>query len=101
MVGSTACVVLISPTTIYCANAGDSRAVMTQGTGAPLALSKDHTPELKEERDRIVQAGGFVMDRRVNGELATSRALGDFHLKKQALPPEDLLVTAFPEVKEF
>lgn len=36
---------------------------------------------------------------RVNGNLALSRAIGDFEFKKKAhLPPEQQIVTAFPEV---
>ena len=36
---------------------------------------------------------------RVNGNLALSRAIGDFEFKKSAdLPPESQIVTAFPDV---
>ena len=36
---------------------------------------------------------------RVNGNLALSRAIGDFEFKKSAdLPPEQQIVTAFPDV---
>jgi hypothetical protein len=35
----------------------------------------------------------------VNGNLALSRAIGDFEFKKSAdLPPEQQIVTAFPDV---
>lgn len=37
---------------------------------------------LKEERERITAAGGWVEFNRVNGHLALSRALGDFMFKK-------------------
>ena len=36
---------------------------------------------------------------RVNGNLALSRAIGDFEFKKSAkLPPEEQVVTAYPDV---
>lgn len=37
---------------------------------------------------------------RVNGNLALSRAIGDFEFKKSAeLPPEQQIVTAYPDVE--
>jgi protein phosphatase PTC2/3 len=51
------------------------------------------------ERARITAAGGFVDFGRVNGNLALSRAIGDFEFKKSAdLSPEQQIVTAFPDV---
>ena len=78
---------LITPMEIYCANAGDSRTVMSE-KGNAVDLSKDHKPELPEERSRIIKAGGDVMDGRVNGMLALSRAMGDFDYKP-ITPPKD------------
>ena len=53
------------------------------------------------ERARITAAGGFVDFGRVNGNLALSRAMGDFEFKKTAeLPPEQQIVTVFPDVNE-
>ena len=72
---------------IYCANAGDSRTVMCE-KGNAVDLSKDHKPELPEERSRIIKAGGEVVDGRVNGMLALSRAFGDFDYKP-ITPPKD------------
>ena len=38
---------------------------------------------------------------RVNGNLALSRAIGDFEFKKSAeLSPENQIVTAYPDVEE-
>lgn len=52
-----------------------------------------------EETSRIVSAGGFVEYGRVNGNLALSRAIGDFEFKNNhGLPPEDQIVTANPDI---
>lgn len=51
-----------------------------------------------EETRRIVAAGGFVEYGRVNGNLALSRALGDFEFKTNAtLGPDDQIVTGRKE----
>ncbi|TQS33348.1 hypothetical protein Golomagni_06312, partial [Golovinomyces magnicellulatus] len=98
--GCTACVSLIAGNKIYVANAGDSRGVLgIKGRAKP--LSEDHKPQLETEKNRITAAGGFVDFGRVNGNLALSRAIGDFEFKKSAeLPPEKQIVTAFPDVDE-
>ncbi|KAK4696262.1 hypothetical protein P7C71_g1616, partial [Lecanoromycetidae sp. Uapishka_2] len=54
---------------------------------------------LNGEKARICAAGGFVDFGRVNGNLALSRAIGDFEFKKSAeLSPEQQIVTAYPDV---
>ena len=69
--------------------------------GRAKPLSEDHKPQLEAEKNRITAAGGFVDFGRVNGNLALSRAIGDFEFKKGAeLPPESQIVTAFPDVEE-
>ena len=96
---------MITQTEIYCANAGDSRTVICE-RGLAVDLSKDHKPDLPEERSRIVKSGGEVIDGRVNGMLALSRAIGDFDYKPIS-PPKDAqnswylnnhMVTALPDV---
>jgi protein phosphatase 1L len=52
---------------------------------AAIALSVDHKPNLKEEKQRVEEAGGMVVwagTWRVCGILAVSRAFGDKPLKK-------------------
>jgi serine/threonine protein phosphatase PrpC len=93
--GTTACIVLITPEAIVCANAGDSRAVFSRrnpsvDVNAPasmvtarqsIALSYDHKPDDESEERRIRAAGGYVAGGRVEGDLAVSRGLGDFRFK--------------------
>lgn len=96
--GCTACVGLITEDKIYTANAGDSRSVLgVKGRAKPLSF--DHKPQNEGEKARITAAGGFVDFGRVNGNLALSRAIGDFEFKKSAdLAPEQQIVTAYPDV---
>jgi protein phosphatase 2C family protein 2/3 len=62
-------------------------------------LSYDHKPNNELEARRIVAAGGWVEFNRVNGNLALSRALGDFVFKKnEDKRPEEQIVTACPDV---
>jgi len=95
--GCTACVVAIHDGKIYCANSGDSRAVLCK-KGVAYPLSNDHKPELPGEISRIEKAGGWVSEGRVKGNLNLSRSLGDLEYKQnKKLPPEDQMITAFPE----
>lgn len=99
--GTTVIALLIKDDVLYSANAGDSRAVASID-GVSLRLSRDHKPILNDERKRILAAGGWVEFNRVNGQLALTRALGDFMFKQnKQKPPEEQIVTAFPEVLEF
>ena len=89
----------MTKTEIICANAGDSRTVLSKG-GIAIDLSKDHKPTNVYEARRIKNAGGFVEEGRVNGALALSRALGDFEYKRnQKLKAKEQAVTALPDVK--
>jgi len=60
---------------------GDSRAFAVK-KGRLNDLTVDHKPNNPAERERIESAGGSVsFDNRVDGELAMSRAFGDWNLK--------------------
>ncbi|KXS18075.1 protein phosphatase 2C [Gonapodya prolifera JEL478] len=97
--GCTAVVAIVTDDdVIYVANAGDSRCVLCSD-GKAVAMSEDHKPGNPDESARIMRGGGFVEYGRVNGNLALSRALGDFEFKQNpSLPPEEQVVTAFPDV---
>ncbi len=93
--GCTACLVLLakegdSKYHVYCANVGDSRAILVlPNKNEVIVLSEDLKPELEEEKERIEAAGGYVKHNRVDGSLNMSRALGDHDLKNvEELPTE-------------
>mmetsp|Transcript_20915 Transcript_20915/g.23263 ORF Transcript_20915/g.23263 Transcript_20915/m.23263 type:complete len:436 (-) Transcript_20915:183-1490(-) len=84
---------------ITVSNVGDSRAILIRSNGDFVALTEDHKPELGLERDRIVKAGGMVQANRVDGQLAMSRAMGDWSYKDNPkLRPEEQKVIATPDI---
>lgn len=96
--GCTANVLLMVGNTLYCANAGDSRSILYTQKKV-VHLSEDHKPENDIERNRINQAGGFIIEGRVNGNLNLSRAIGDLEYKKNpGLKPTEQLISAEPDV---
>ncbi|GAN06897.1 protein phosphatase 2C [Mucor ambiguus] len=97
--GCTAVVALLTDDNhIFVANAGDSRGVISIN-GMVKPLSYDHKPTDEAEMERIIKAGGFVEFGRVNGNLALSRAIGDFEFKQnETLSPEEQVVTCNPDI---
>lgn len=112
---------VIRGNTLYVANAGDSRCVLSR-KGRAVPLSADHKPEDEPERSRIERAGGVVTgDGRVNGGLNLSRAigktltlheqlffilnsrhpyLGDHAYKQNSqLGPREQMITALPDIQ--
>ncbi|CAI9259845.1 unnamed protein product [Lactuca saligna] len=78
--GTTALTALILGRHLVVANAGDSRAVLCR-KGVAVQMSQDHRPSLLEEKIRVESVGGFIEDGYLNGELAVTRALGDWFMK--------------------
>lgn len=98
LAGSTGIIVLLRDQMLYCGNAGDSRAVCSR-RGVAEPLSTDHKPTLRREKERILAAGGWVDANRVNGNLALSRAFGDFVFKRNPRQnAENQIVSANPDV---
>mmetsp|Transcript_2220 Transcript_2220/g.6612 ORF Transcript_2220/g.6612 Transcript_2220/m.6612 type:complete len:519 (-) Transcript_2220:1556-3112(-) len=111
--GSTCVLALQIDHRLYIANVGDSRCFMgTVGVDSPanaddksegslyysVQLTKDHTPRIKNEKDRILREGGVIDEYAVNSDesisrvrnpnkvrragLAMSRSLGDMMFKE-------------------
>lgn len=92
--GTTAALVAQVGNTIFCANTGDSRAILFNKNNTIICLSKDHKPDDPSEKERIISSGGRVEKLVENGQsvgpfrvwlkyedypgLAMSRSLGDF-----------------------
>ena len=76
---------------LYTANVGDARIILCRN-GKALRLSYDHKGNDENEGKRIAKAGGLILNNRVNGVLAVTRALGDSYLKD--------LVTGHPYTTE-
>ena len=120
--GSTCVTVVFTGNMLLCANVGDSRAVLGRRDGSSfiaVPLSRDHKPDVEEEKQRILDFGGRVEAIRVDGEdigplrvwlksedvpgLAMTRAMGDTVASRvgvistpeitiQSLSPEDAFV---------
>ncbi|XP_020652146.1 protein phosphatase Mn(2+)-dependent 1K [Pogona vitticeps] len=95
--GTTATVALLRDgIELVVASVGDSRALLCR-KGKAMKLTVDHTPERKDEKERIKKCGGFIAwnslgQPHVNGRLAMTRSIGDLDLKKYG-------VIAEPETK--
>jgi len=85
---------------LYCANAGDARAVLCRG-GKAVRLTYDHQGSDKQEAKRVTDAGGFMMSGRVNGVLAVTRSLGDSSMKEFVVGSPYTTETELCEEDEF
>ncbi|MCD9643020.1 hypothetical protein HAX54_030124 [Datura stramonium] len=102
--GGSCCVTaLIRKGNLVVSNAGDCRAVVSRG-GIAEALTSDHKPSRKDEKDRIETSGGYVDCSngvwRIHGSLAVSRGIGDRYLKQWVISePETKVVELNPELE--
>ena len=101
--GSCAIILLVTPTKVYCANVGDSRAIMSRNFGQEqLSISLDHKPCELSEKNRVIKGGGKVYQsnamnpngirgappilgpmRVLPGRLSVSRTFGDCMAKME------------------
>ena len=104
--GSTVILIHITPEKIISMNVGDSRAILITKKQNIISLSRDHKPELPEEKERIEASGGRIDKIFGMGPfrvwfknedypgLAMSRSIGDQLAHKVG-------VSDIPEIKEF
>lgn len=86
---------------LYTANVGDARIILCR-SGKALRLSYDHKGSDELEGKRIANAGGLILNNRVNGVLAVTRALGDSYMKDLVTGhPYTTETVIQPEVDEF
>ncbi|KAH7308073.1 protein phosphatase 2C [Stachybotrys elegans] len=86
---------------LYTANVGDARIILCR-SGKALRLSYDHKGSDENEGKRIANAGGLILNNRVNGVLAVTRALGDTYMKDLVTGhPYTTETVIQPELDEF
>ncbi|KAI8019028.1 putative protein phosphatase 2C 13 [Camellia lanceoleosa] len=96
--GTTALTALVLGKHLMVANAGDCRAVLCR-KGVAVQMSQDHRPSYSPERQRVEELGGYFEDGYLNGDLAVTRALGDWYMKFPIGSSSPL--TAEPEVQQI
>ena len=79
--GATCLMGLVLNGRLTVANLGDSIATVVRNNGCWEQLNTIHEPDRHDEKERILQANGWVLKNRVNGELSVSRAFGDKEMK--------------------
>mmetsp|Transcript_12517 Transcript_12517/g.16771 ORF Transcript_12517/g.16771 Transcript_12517/m.16771 type:complete len:243 (+) Transcript_12517:1550-2278(+) len=114
--GSTAAVCVLLWDRLFVSNVGDAETVVGTHRATPadhegyrvVLMTDKHQPASSEprhkkiadrERRRIRKAGGVVLNGRVMGALAVSRALGDKYFKKPLNNSHADYVTAHPSVR--
>jgi len=85
---------------LYCANAGDSRAVLCRD-GKAICLTEDHKASNKSEAERVIAAGGFIKNERVNGMVAISRSLGDHCMKAYIISEPHITCTELQSIDQL
>ena len=86
-VGNTATVIYINKKQLYCANVGDSSCCLVSKNEAKIISYDDKCNDPKEVK-RVKALGGQIIDNRLEGILAMTRAIGDYDLKDYGLTAE-------------
>jgi serine/threonine protein phosphatase PrpC/Leucine-rich repeat (LRR) protein len=79
--GAVLAAVVIAERRMCVAHLGDSRVLRVLRDGTVLQLTNDHKASDRREMELIKKSGSFIVNGRVEGHLAVSRALGDFAIR--------------------
>lgn len=96
--GTTATVAMIINDRIWIANVGDSRTVLVRRNGSAIQASEDAKPKIERYKKKIERMGGNVTKKRVNGQLAVARAIGD---KKIVGENKTCCVSPHPKITNY
>lgn len=106
--GCVAALVFVDQNTgfLWAATVGDAQATLSS-RGVATKLSVIHKPHMPPEQQRIEAAGHYVLNGRLDGALAISRAFGDSQFKmsktkegKEETPPTERACIAVPSIKQ-
>lgn len=76
---------------LYQINLGDSRSYILNKSNDNFLVTEDHNCRSEKERQRISDAGGFILNNKVNGILSVTRSFGDYDLKD--------VISVIPDIK--
>lgn len=97
--GCTALVCLLVKKKLFVANSGDCRCLLFDKEGKIFIMNSEHKPNDVLEKERIIRAGGVIVNGRINENLNLSRALGDIGYKKnKLLGYREQIISGFPDV---
>ena len=118
--GSCATIMLNYLKKLYLINTGDSRAIISKKGGEIISqLTQDHKPELKSEKTRIFQNGGYLYTSSTHlikndeekivkgpirvfpGRLTISRAFGDLKAKNEDFGGRSGVLIVEPDCYEY
>lgn len=85
---------------LYTSNVGDLRIVLCR-SGRLFRLSYDHKASDSNEIERVRDAGGLIVNHRVNGVFAITRSLGDSYIKNLVTGKPFTTATQITDQDEF
>lgn len=97
--GTTCTMILIdiNKKKIYQINIGDSKSIIFIDNNI-ISESRDHNPKDETEKNRIIKSGSFIIDDRIEGNLAVSRGFGDYNYKKIYQTNQNDIISFFDPV---
>ena len=99
-IGCSACICIIDndDKKIYYSNLGDSKIVIYKNEKS-FSKTKEHLTNLEEEKNRVYNAGGWIADNKIMGNLKITRSLGDLSYKNNSkLKYDQQMIIPIPDI---